>query len=86
METVSLSDAADRLADLARRVEDGETIVLTRDGKPIADMVPHQPRGGFDLEAGRRYLREEGLPDPFPYVADDFDDPLLEDFLLRPLP
>lgn len=86
METVSLSDAAESLADLARRVENGETIVLTHEGKPVVDLVPHRPRSGFDLEAGRRYLRAHGLSDPFPYVADDFDDPLPEDFLLKPLP
>ncbi|WP_342153617.1 type II toxin-antitoxin system prevent-host-death family antitoxin [Methylorubrum sp. SB2] len=86
MTSVSLDDASSDLADLTRRVEAGETIVLTRAGRPVADLVPHRPRGGIDLEAGYRYLREQGLPDPFPYVADDFDAPLPEDFLLKPLP
>jgi hypothetical protein len=26
------------------------------------------------------------VKDPVPYIADDFDDPLPEDFLIRPLP
>lgn len=29
-------------AGLLRRVEEGETIVITRRGKPVADLVPHQ--------------------------------------------
>ncbi|MBS1887415.1 MAG: type II toxin-antitoxin system prevent-host-death family antitoxin [Actinobacteria bacterium] len=36
-------------AGLLRRVEAGETIVITRRGKPVANLVPHmtvrQPRG-----------------------------------------
>ncbi|HET8815307.1 MAG TPA: type II toxin-antitoxin system prevent-host-death family antitoxin [Solirubrobacterales bacterium] len=30
-------------AGLLRRVEGGETIVVTRRGKPVADLVPHRP-------------------------------------------
>jgi prevent-host-death family protein len=86
MTTVSIKDAKNRLTELARRVEQGETIVVTRNGKPVFDLVPHRRKGGIDFEAGRAYLRSLGIDDPFPYVADDFDDPLPEDFLIRPLP
>ena len=30
-------------AGLLRRVEAGERIVITRRGKPVADLVPHMP-------------------------------------------
>jgi prevent-host-death family protein len=30
---------------LLRRVEEGETIVITLRGKPVADLVPHRPMG-----------------------------------------
>jgi prevent-host-death family protein len=86
MTTVSIKDAKNRLTELARRVESGETIVVTRNGKPVFDLVPHTKKGGIDFERGRAYLRSLGIEDPFPYVADDFDDPLPEDFLIRPLP
>lgn len=93
MTYVSIKDAQTQLAELARRVRDGETIVVTQDGKPLVEIVPHvQPpagpkkTGGINYEAGRAFLRSLGVDDPFPYVADDFDDPLPEDFLLRPLP
>lgn len=86
MTTVSIKDAKNRLTELARQVEAGETVVVTRNGKPAFDMVPHKPKGGLDLEAGRRFLEERGIKEVFSYVAEDFDEPLPEDFLLRPLP
>ena len=86
MTTVSIKDAKNRLTELARLVERGETVVVTRNGRPVLDLVPHQPRGGIDLAAGEAYLRGLGVTDPFPFVAEDFDEPLPEDFLLRPLP
>ena len=61
-------------------------MVVTRNGKPAFDMVPHKPKGGLDLEAGRTFLEERGITEFFSYVSEDFDDPLPEDFLLRPLP
>jgi prevent-host-death family protein len=95
MTTVSISEIRKRLTELARRVEQGETIVVTRNGKPVLDLVPHKnvldpvshrKKGGIDLEAGWAYLRSLGIENPFPYIADDFDEPLPEDFLIRPLP
>ena len=91
MTMVSIDEAKDRLTELARLVEQGETVVVTEHGKPVLDLVPHtvppeKKKGGIDLEAGREFLRQRGITDPFPYVAEDFDDPLPEDFLLRPLP
>jgi prevent-host-death family protein len=86
MTVVSIKEAKNRLTELARRVEQGETVVVTRHGKPVFDIVPHKKKGGIDFEAGRKFLRDHGITDPFPYVADDFDDPLPEDFLLKRLP
>ena len=48
--------------------------------------MPNKKRGGIDLEAGQARLKAHGIDKPFPTIADDFDDPLPEDFLLRPLP
>jgi prevent-host-death family protein len=84
--TVSIMDAKDRLTELAGLVEQGETVVVTREGKPVFDLVPHREKGGINLEAGEAYLRQRGVKEVFPYVATDFDKPLPEDFLLQPLP
>lgn len=83
---VAIEDAPSELQSLARDVEAGVTVVLTRDGKPLLDLVPHTRKGGLDWEAGQRFLEEQGIKEFFTYVAPDFDDPLPEDFLLRPLP
>jgi len=86
MTTVSIKDAENRLAELAQLVEKGETIVVTRNGKPVFDLVPHQTKGGLSLEAGEEFLRTRSVKEIFPYMADDFDEPLPQDVLLRPLP
>jgi prevent-host-death family protein len=86
MSTVSVKEAKNRFTELGRRAEGGETIVVTRYGKPVFELHPHTRKGGLDMEAGQRYLESIGVTDPVPYIADDFDDPLPEDFLLRPLP
>lgn len=84
---VSMKEAKNRLTELARRVEQGETIIVTRNGKPVFEMTqPKMKKGGVDLEAGWAYLRSIGVTDPFPCVAENFDDPLPEDFLITPLP
>jgi len=84
--TVSIRDAKNRLSELARKVEAGETIVVTRNGQPVLDLVPHRNKGGSDLEAGRRWMEARGYSPEDTWIAADFDDPLPEDFLLRPLP
>jgi hypothetical protein len=42
--------------------------------------------GGLNFEAGKAYLRTKGIRNPVPFVADDFDAPLDDNVLLRPLP
>ncbi|MBW6422981.1 type II toxin-antitoxin system prevent-host-death family antitoxin [Rhizobium sp. XQZ8] len=85
MKTVSIREVQDRFDELAHDVEQGETVVVTRDGKPVFNLVPHK-KGGVDWEAGEAYLRSKGIVRTKGFIADDFDDPLPEDFLLRPLP
>ena len=40
--------------------------------------------GGLNFSAGEAYLAAKGITNPVPFIADDFDAPLPEDFLLRP--
>jgi prevent-host-death family protein len=37
---VSIADAKNRLPELVRAVESGEVIVITRHGKPVAQLAP----------------------------------------------
>jgi prevent-host-death family protein len=86
MTTVSIRDAKNRLTELARQVEGGETIVVTRHGKPVFDLVPHKPRAGLNFGAIAEFKRRRSVSAVATYVAQYFDAPLPEDFLLNPLP
>ena len=80
MATINLHAAKTNLSKLIKRVENGEEIILARDGRPVARLAPlrqnaeaqaHGPRG-LGLLAGMH-----SLPDGF------FFDPLPEDELNR---
>jgi prevent-host-death family protein len=87
MTTVSVKDGKNRFSELVREAEKGKVVTVTRNGTPVCEITPlTKKKGGIDWEAGARFLRERGIADPFPYMAPDFDDPLPEDFLLKPLP
>ena len=85
MATVSLREAKDRLSELGHRAEAGERIIVTRHGKPAFELVPMQKKGGLDYEAGEAYLKSKGITRKESWIADDFDDPLPEDFLITPI-
>jgi prevent-host-death family protein len=70
MRSVSVRELRNHTADVIAAVEAGERIVLTSNGRPIADVVPHMERsrwvpGDFVLEAlaggaaADRELRED---------------------------
>jgi prevent-host-death family protein len=86
MTTVSIKEAKNKLSELTKLAEKGETVTITRNGTPIADLVAHKKRGGLNWKALEEYKRKHGIDRIVTYVAPDFDDPLPEDFLLRPLP
>jgi len=89
MASVNTYEAKNRLEELVRKAEDGEVTTITRDGLPVADLVPHKDKkktGGINWEAGAAYKRAHGIGEFFGEMAPDFDDPLPEDFLITPLP
>jgi prevent-host-death family protein len=81
MTVVSIKEAKNRLTALARLVEKGGTVVVTRNGKPVFHLVPHRAKRGLNLDALRKFKRKHGISRMITYVADDFDEPLPEDFL-----
>jgi prevent-host-death family protein len=86
---VSVKEAKAKLTELLRKVEAGERIVLTRHGKPVADLVPHGDTAEEKpMSVMERYeaWHKEHPSKNIGWVAPDFDDPLPEDFLLQPLP
>jgi prevent-host-death family protein len=86
MNTISIKEAKNRFTELGRRAEAGETVVITRNGKPSFEIGPHRPKGGLNLEALAKFKRERGIESFFGEIPEDFDDPLPEDFVLKPLP
>jgi prevent-host-death family protein len=95
MTRIAIGDAKNRLTELARRVEEGERFTVTRNGKPVMELVPAEtaidreaaPQNvGINWEGLKAFKREHGITDLVTYVAPDFDDPLPEDFLITPLP
>ncbi|MCW2855688.1 MAG: prevent-host-death protein [Marmoricola sp.] len=46
-ETVNIHAAKTHLSKLLERVEKGETIVIARAGKPVAELTPLKPRVDF---------------------------------------
>lgn len=83
---VSIKDAKNRLTELTRRVEKGETVTITRNGEPVADLVPHERKGGLDWQALRDYKKKHGITNFVKTIPADFDEPLPEEFLITPLP
>jgi prevent-host-death family protein len=86
MTQVSIKDAKNRLTELARRVEKGERVTITRHGKPVLDLVPHKAESRSRLELADEFRKKHGYTELIGQIPKDFDDPLPEDFLLRPLP
>jgi prevent-host-death family protein len=87
MATVSIKDAKNRLSELVRLAEKGETVTITRNGTRVAELVaPKKKKGGVDWDAADKFLKDHGVDRLFSYIAPDFDDPLPEDFLITPLP
>jgi prevent-host-death family protein len=54
MREVGSFEAKTHLSELLAAVEAGETVTITRRGKPVAQLVPVQGRGPDRIEALRR--------------------------------
>jgi prevent-host-death family protein len=76
METVSVRDLRNSGGEVLTRVEHGETLVVTRDGRPVAELRPLARRSSSaaELIARRRHLP---AVDPHRWLADidDLIDP-----------
>jgi len=51
MDSVSLAEAKARLSELVARAAEGESVQITRRGKPVAQITPiERPRKPIDIE------------------------------------
>ena len=70
---VSVAEAKNRLPALIRAMEDGELIVITRNGRPVAQLAPPPVE--------RRQVRFDGMRDRIRLLP-GWNDPVdLDDFL-----
>ena len=64
-------------------MEAGEKVILTRHGRPVVEMRPHEKkRAGINFEALEAIKKELGVERLVSHISPDFDDPLPEDFLI----
>jgi prevent-host-death family protein len=68
MTSVTIEEAKAQLSRLIEQVERGEDVILTRDAKPVARLVPYVQelrKRGFGSMRGRVWL-DESFWDPLP--------------------
>ncbi|MGA9070070.1 MAG: type II toxin-antitoxin system prevent-host-death family antitoxin [Terracidiphilus sp.] len=70
---VSIAEAKNRFTDLIRIVADGEQVVITRHGRPVAQIAPPPPE--------RRKVRLGGMKGKIRLLP-GWDDPITEEELL----
>jgi prevent-host-death family protein len=75
--TVNIFEAKTQLSKFIEMAERGEDVIIARAGKPVARLTALKP------EPERRKIRYGALKGKI-WIADDFDDPLPEDFLITP--
>jgi prevent-host-death family protein len=54
--TVGAYEAKTHLPRLIRAVERGETVIITRHGKPVAKLAPVEDRGRTDMDEAKARL------------------------------
>ena len=68
MTIVNMYEAKTILSDLIKRARAGEEVLIARDGKPVAKLVPidrHAPRRCFGAFAGR-FIVPQSFSEPLP--------------------
>jgi prevent-host-death family protein len=70
---VNIFQAKTQLSKLVELAEKGEDVIIARAGKPVARLTR--------LETVKKPIQYGLLKDKI-WIADDFDDPLPEDFLI----
>ncbi len=70
----AIREAKARLSELVAAARDGERVIITSHGRPVAELVRCDGGGGIDfakLEAARKRLGIEGDGEGWPEAFDD---------------
>ena len=65
---VNVQEAKSQLSRLLELVEEGETVVIARHGKPVAELVPARRKAGFPFGIARE--------EPLVAAGDDWWQPM----------
>jgi prevent-host-death family protein len=71
MKHVSIKQAKDTLPALVREVEARARVVITRNGKPVAEVVPLQEPRGINWQVLDDWKKELGVNSLVTYIAPD---------------
>ncbi|XVV11022.1 type II toxin-antitoxin system Phd/YefM family antitoxin [Actinoplanes sp. CA-131856] len=66
MRTMTATEASRNFPDLLDAIERGETVVITRGNRPVAEIAPARRRTGADLHAALA-----GIPSPDDHFTED---------------
>lgn len=89
---VTIEEARETLAELAEAIGAGESVVVTKDGVPVFDLVPHaaaqevakEPRkGGINWQALEDYKKKHGIDHIFEWDHATFDEPMSDEEFLE---
>ena len=69
---VSIDEAKNRLQDLLALASEGNEVIITDEGKPLARLVP--------IASPKNKKRTAGLNRGEIWTSDDFDEPLPDEF------
>ena len=72
---VALREAKSKLSELVQSAERGEKVVITRHGKPVAEIVPYRRKGGIDFAELEALRKAMGIDDVTLNFSRDWDDP-----------
>ena len=74
---MSVREARAHFAAALEAAERGERVIITRNGKPVAELGPPHEQGGLDWEALEQFRKERGWDrlTPEDLWPSEFDDP-----------
>jgi len=75
MSQVGMHEAKTKLSQLVERAQAGEEIIIARNGKPVARLVPVAPTNSFASLRGK-YRGQIWMADDFDELPDDIADAL----------
>jgi prevent-host-death family protein len=73
MSQVGMHEAKTKLSQLVERAQAGEDVVITRNGKPVARLVPVAPANSFAALRGK-WRGQVHMADDFDELPDDIAD------------